>query len=1500
MTRSELALLLCLGSFLALISGSAEQQGPGPGAFRRLYVLQPGSAAGADRGLRVSSISTRPGQPQTYNLELNAKFDGQVRTRRMGSQAGSDPQQTEQSLKLSGVNVCGGHCCHGWSKAQGSQRCTKPNCIPQCQNGGMCLRPQLCVCKPGSSGKACELKPAPAHPAPALPGGGATSGHNGAHTNGHNVVPQRPIPQQAVPGGHGSVPAPNMAQMKLTVKPAPQHVRPRYVQQQIWPVHPGQSQQYVSKPKYYHTQTHLQPRPERPIPLSAGHNPILVGNHTGRIKVVFTPTICKLTCVGGRCHNNCEQGNTTTIISENGHATDTLTAPNFRVVVCHLPCINGGKCGARDKCQCPPNFTGKFCQMQVHSGHQQQMTGSYGQTQVHSTHTLPLTYSNSQGQAYGPNIVNIHIKHPPEASVQVHQVSQLDNFHNNGHKLKGSQSGSSSSTTYTYHHSESSQKIQHHGYNILYPGQQGYQVPQYQPVASKNALGRCFQETAGSQCGKALPGLTKQDQCCGSMGTSWGFHKCQKCPKKPSIPLRDCPHGYKRINSSYCQDVDECQLPGVCPNGNCMNTVGSYRCHCKPGFIPDPTLSTCISNTPAVHEEKGACFLLVISGRQCLHPVSVQLSRQLCCCSVGKAWGPHCDKCPPPGTAQFKEICPGGRGYTVLPNPPFNKPVHQVPTEPVTPEPQPAPERPVELPPEEIPAPPTTAVSPQELVSSSRGAEALLPQLTAGLSTVKMQVAYPEVIERSSPPAPVEILPSKASQDIAPTQSAEVDECLVNPYICGQGVCYNTVQGYTCHCDEGFHSDGEQSTCVDVDECAQSPSLCYGGRCRNTEGGFVCDCPRGFIVHENGTSCVDVDECAAQTPCPSGLCINTPGGYKCESCPPGFTGLGGQCVDVDECQDQRMCTRGHCRNTEGSFMCECVPGFRLSTTSQHHCEDVDECSELPDTCDSVGECVNTVGSYTCNCPSGYRQVNGTSCRDVDECVEEPELCSPHGECRNQEGSYMCVCESGFSTNLDSPSCDDIDECGLNETLCSPHGFCENRLGTFRCLCDQGYQESADGRSCEDVNECELLSSVCGEAQCVNVDGSFLCVCPSGQEYNVMVAKCEPLPTASSVERKECYFRLNDENLCESVLTSHVTLEECCCTLGAGWGDNCEVHPCPVNGTDQFNQMCPSGRGFIPSQDLLYGVQAADSYKNADECTLFGEEVCKGGFCQDTVGSYECYCKSGQDYDTARLECRDIDECQDESLCAGGQCFNTDGSFLCFCTHPMELDASGTRCIFVPAAAAEQHEVEQLDYQGICWQTVTATMTCTEPLGPNRKTTYTECCCLHGEAWGMECALCPPKHTADYALMCNLPLGGGRRAYGRDALVAGPVLEYEVSPDYSPSPERLPPFYDSEEHSYKAFEGLRAEECGILNGCENGRCVRVQEGYTCDCFDGYTLDLSRMACVDVNECSELNTRMSLCKNAKCVNTAGSYQCVCLPGFTASDKPNYCVAARRTSQ
>ena len=47
--------------------------------------------------------------------------------------------------------------------------------------------------------------------------------------------------------------------------------------------------------------------------------------------------------------------------------------------------------------------------------------------------------------------------------------------------------------------------------------------------------------------------------------------------------------------------------------------------------------------------------------------ISSHYSRSSCCCSVGSAWGPDCEKCPEPGTEEFALVCPGGIGFQ--PNP---------------------------------------------------------------------------------------------------------------------------------------------------------------------------------------------------------------------------------------------------------------------------------------------------------------------------------------------------------------------------------------------------------------------------------------------------------------------------------------------------------------------------------------------------------------------------------------------------------------------------------------------------------------------------------------------------------------------------------------------------------------------------------------------------------------------------------------------------------------
>lgn len=708
----------------------------------------------------------------------------------------------------------------------------------------------------------------------------------------------------------------------------------------------------------------------------------------------------------------------------------------------------------------------------------------------------------------------------------------------------------------------------------------------------------------------------------------------------------------------------------------------------------------------------------------------------------------------------------------------------------------------------------------------------------------------------------------------------DIDECLT-PSTCPDEQCVNSPGSYQCiPCTEGFR--GWNGQCLDVDECLQ-PKVCTNGSCTNLEGSYMCSCHKGYSPTPDHRHCQDVDECQQGNLCMNGQCKNTDGSFRC-TCGQGYqlSAAKDQCEDIDECQHHHLCSHGQCRNTEGSFQCVCNQGYRASALGDH-CEDINECLEDSSVCQG-GDCINTAGSYDCTCPDGFQLNDNKGCQDINECAQLG-LCGPHGECLNTPGSFHCACEQGFSISADGRTCQDIDEC-VNNTVCDSHGFCDNTAGSFRCLCYQGFQAPQDGQGCVDVNECELLSGVCGEAFCENVEGSFLCVCADeSQEYSPMTGQCRSRVTEDSgvdhqprEEKKECYYNLNDASLCDNVLAPNVTKQECCCTSGAGWGDNCEIFPCPVQGTAEFTEMCPRGKGFVPVGESSYDA-GGENYKDADECLLFGEEICKNGYCLNTQPGYECYCKQGTYYDPVKLQCFDMDECQDPNSCIDGQCVNTEGSYNCFCTHPMVLDASEKRCV-QPTESNEQ--IEETDvYQDLCWEHLSEEYVCSRPL-VGKQTTYTECCCLYGEAWGMQCALCPMKDSDDYAQLCNIPVTGRRRPYGRDALV-------DFSEQYGPETDP----YFIQDRFLNSFEELQAEECGILNGCENGRCVRVQEGYTCDCFDGYHLDMAKMTCVDVNECSELNNRMSLCKNAKCINTEGSYKCLCMPGYVPSDKPNYCT-------
>uniref|UniRef100_A0A3Q2YG90 EGF-like domain-containing protein n=1 Tax=Hippocampus comes TaxID=109280 RepID=A0A3Q2YG90_HIPCM len=141
-----------------------------------------------------------------------------------------------------------------------------------------------------------------------------------------------------------------------------------------------------------------------------------------RLQVMFTPTICKVRCSQRRCVNHCERGNVTTLFS--GPATERPNGDRFRVV-CRLLCKNGGVCLLKDRCLCPSNFTGKFCQIPVTSQAMPSFTSPNEIVKPPRVSVAAPSTDLTRSEFLLPLRVKVRVQHPPEASVKVHQVMKV-------------------------------------------------------------------------------------------------------------------------------------------------------------------------------------------------------------------------------------------------------------------------------------------------------------------------------------------------------------------------------------------------------------------------------------------------------------------------------------------------------------------------------------------------------------------------------------------------------------------------------------------------------------------------------------------------------------------------------------------------------------------------------------------------------------------------------------------------------------------------------------------------------------------------------------------------------------------------------------------------------------------------------------------------------------------------------------------------------------------
>ena len=79
---------------------------------------------------------------------------------------------------------------------------------------------------------------------------------------------------------------------------------------------------------------------------------------------------------------------------------------------------------------------------------------------------------------------------------------------------------------------------------------------------------------------------------------------------------------------------------------------------------------------------------------------------------------------------------------------------------------------------------------------------------------------------------------------------------------------------------------------------------------------------------------------------------------------------------------------------------------------------------------------------------------------------------------------------------DGKTCD-VDECAYDNGGCSDD--CANTIGSYVCLCPPGQEIVNDGKTC-DQNECAVGNGGCS-GDCVNTLGGFHCLCDN--EFQVV-------------------------------------------------------------------------------------------------------------------------------------------------------------------------------------------------------------------------------------------------------------------------------------------------------------------------------------------------------------------------------------------------------------